>query len=64
MSRLGDLFQEEIRVVNVGLESFAHELERLQIPVVHVAWSPPAGGDLQKARLLAALADEDEEEVP
>jgi FdrA protein len=60
MSRLADFFQEEIRVVNVGLESFAQDLERLGVPVVHVAWSPPAGGDPRKAALLAALADDEE----
>ncbi len=60
MSRLADLFQEQLRVVNVGLESFAEELERLGVPVVHVDWSPPAGGDPRKAALLVALADEEE----
>ncbi len=60
MPRLTDLFQQEIQVVNVGLEGFAQVLERLGVPVVHVAWSPPAGGDPQKAALLAALADEEE----
>jgi hypothetical protein len=30
--------------------------------VVHVAWSPPAGGDLKKAALLASLTDEDEDD--
>ncbi len=60
MSRLADLFQEQLRVVSVGLESFAQELERLGVPVVHVDWSPPAGGDPRKAALLAALADEEE----
>ena len=60
MSRLADLFQEQLRVINVGLESFAQELERLGVPMVHVAWSPPAGGDPRKAALLAALADEEE----
>jgi hypothetical protein len=43
----------DVRVVNVGLDIFARELARLDVPVVHVAWTPPAGGD---ARLTAALA--------
>ncbi len=60
MSRLADLFQEELRIINVGLESFAQELERLGIPVIHVQWSPPAGGDPRKAALLAALADDED----
>jgi len=61
MSAVTDLFRQEIRVINLGLAAFAQELERLGVPVVHVQWSPPAGGDAKKAALLAALADEDEE---
>jgi len=41
-----------IRVVNVGLESFAHDLHRLGVPVVQVDWRPPAGG---RPELIAAL---------
>ena len=62
MSPLAAFFRQELRVINLGLEQFAGELERLGVPVVHVAWSPPAGGDPKKAALLASLADEDEED--
>jgi FdrA protein len=61
MAGISDLFRQEIRVINLGLEVFAQELERLGVSVIHVAWSPPAGGDPRKAALLAALADEEEE---
>jgi hypothetical protein len=54
-----DLFAGELRVVNCGLEGFARDLEQLGIPVIHVEWSPPAGGDPRKAALLALLEDED-----
>jgi hypothetical protein len=40
----------------VGLESFARDLERQGVPVIHVRWSPPASGDPRRAALLAALA--------
>jgi hypothetical protein len=56
---IADLFAQELRVINCGLEGFARELERLGVPVIHVEWSPPAGGDPRKAALLAALEDED-----
>ena len=62
MAAVNDFFRQEIRVINLGLEAFALELERLGVPVIHVAWSPPAGGDPHRAALLAALADEAEEE--
>ena len=53
-----DLFDAEIRVINVGIESFALELEGLGVPVIHVEWVPPAGGDPRLAALLADLADD------
>ncbi len=52
---VGDLLDAEIKVVNLGLESFAAELEAAGVAVVHVDWSPPAGGDPELADLLAKL---------
>jgi FdrA protein len=46
-------------VVNLGLESFAETLETLGVPVLHIQWTPPAGGDPERARLLALLEDDD-----
>ena len=59
MVDIRELFGQEIRVVNVGLESFAGVLESLGVAVLHVPWVPPAGGDPERARLLARLEDED-----
>jgi hypothetical protein len=62
VSSLARLPDGEIRVINVGLESFALELDRLGVAVIHVDWAPPAGGDPRRAALLALLADD--EDVP
>jgi hypothetical protein len=43
------------RVINVGLELFAENLAGQGAQVVHVRWSPPAGGNAQLADLLAKL---------
>jgi hypothetical protein len=43
------------RVISLGLELFAHTLERLGVPVVHLAWRPPAGGDPRLVALLDRL---------
>jgi hypothetical protein len=43
------------RVINVGLELFAENLASQGAQVVHVRWSPPAGGDARLAGLLAKL---------
>jgi hypothetical protein len=50
-----DLLSAEIKVVNVGLESFATELASADIPVLQVAWTPPAGGDPDLADLVSKL---------
>ncbi len=44
-----------IRVINIGLEGFARDLESLNVPVLHVDWRPPAGGDPALADLLSKL---------
>jgi FdrA protein len=50
-----ELLLAEIKVVNVGLESFAKDLKSCNVPVVQVDWVPPAGGDPKMAALLAKL---------
>ena len=55
------LFGEPLRVINLGLEVFALELQAAGVSVVHVDWRPPAGGDPRLAALLAALDDEEED---
>lgn len=49
------LLESEPQIINIGLEQFALDLEQLGVNVVNVDWSPPAGGDVRLARLLAAL---------
>lgn len=50
-------FPEVLRVVNIGLEDFAEALRAQGVDVVHADWSPPAGGDVRLAALLARLDD-------
>jgi FdrA protein len=49
------LLSTQVKVVNVGLEGFVKDLKQCDIEVVHVDWSPPAGGDPAMAALLAKL---------
>ncbi len=44
-----------LKVVNVGLESFARDLTRQGVAVIDVDWRPPAGGDPELADLLSKL---------
>jgi hypothetical protein len=52
---LNDLLAAPPRVVNVGLELFATDLAAVGAQVVHVQWSPPAGGNARLAGLLEKL---------
>jgi FdrA protein len=49
------LLKQPVKVINIGLEGFAKELASQDVPVVHVQWSPPAGGDPKLADLLSKL---------
>jgi hypothetical protein len=43
------------RVISLGLDLFARTLQELGVPVVHLAWTPPAGGDPRLGALLERL---------
>lgn len=45
----------KLHVVNVGLPTFADDLEKQGIDVTRVDWSPPAAGDVEMLKLLDRL---------
>lgn len=53
------LLDNPLRVVNVGVQEFARDLEASQrstgASVLHVDWVPPANGDARMAGLLSKL---------
>lgn len=49
------MLDNPVRVINVGLDGFAIELELQGVDVTRVQWSPPAGGDEKLAALLGKL---------
>ena len=55
MSEKEDLFNKDLKVINVGIEMFAKDLETQNVDVIHVDWRPPAGGDLDILSLLDKL---------
>ena len=50
-----NLFDVKLKVINIGIEMFADDLETQNVQVLHVNWHPPAGGDLEMLRLLEKL---------
>ena len=54
-----NVLHEPLRVINIGLESFAEDLRAEGVPVIQLDWRPPAGGNARLAALLADMEDED-----
>ena len=52
---INDLFGKELKVINVGLRSFAVELRKLDRKVVQVDWQPVAGGDPRLQAILERM---------
>lgn len=52
---ISKLLTERLNVINVGLQGFADELQSQDVPVTHVDWVPPAGGNKEIAGFLASL---------
>jgi len=51
-----DLFSSDLKVVNLGLESFGETISGMGVPVVQVDWRPPAGGDIAMIAALDGIA--------
>lgn len=49
------LLRDPLRVINIGLEGFAADLDAQGIAVTQVDWTPPAGGDVRLADILSKL---------
>ena len=55
MKSISELFSSPLQVVNMGLETFAESIRIQGVPVQHVDWRPPAGGDPRIIHLLDSL---------
>lgn len=56
-NKLGELFKTDLKVINMGLESFAEDLKSVNVPVIQMDWRPPAGGNKKLAAILEMLKD-------
>lgn len=55
MNKINKLFKEDLRVINMGLESFNKDLKKQKVKTVQVDWKPPAGGNEKMLSLLDKL---------
>jgi hypothetical protein len=54
-SKIAELLEKPIIVINLGLKKFAESLEEQKVEVLQVDWIPPAGGDKEMMDLLDQL---------
>jgi hypothetical protein len=57
MSKITDLFSQQLKPINVGLETFAQSLATQGVAVVAVDWQPPADGYVELDRLQGVGVD-------
>jgi hypothetical protein len=55
MDQKTSILDEEIIAINIGLAQFAESLEKQDVDVLHLHWTPPAGGDAEMIDLLDKL---------
>ncbi|WP_207646810.1 hypothetical protein [Angelakisella massiliensis] len=57
---LNNLFNQKIKVINVGLEQFRDDLAEQGVECLQMQWSIPLYVDKKIENLLSLLDDEDE----
>jgi len=55
VKKINELFSKELKVINMGLDSFAENLRKQEVEVLQMGWKPPAGGDKRLISLLDKL---------
>jgi len=55
VTKINELFQEKLEVINMGLESFNDNLKKQNVKTVQVDWKPPARGNKKMLSLLDKL---------
>lgn len=51
VKKINELFKEDLRVINMGLESFSEDLKKEKVKVLQMNWKPPAGDNKKIASL-------------
>ncbi|MGE5841761.1 MAG: fdrA domain protein [Deltaproteobacteria bacterium] len=53
--KINELFGKDLKVINMGLDSFAENLRKEEVEVLAMDWKPPAGGNKHLISLLEKL---------
>jgi len=57
MSKINELFNQKLNVINVGIESFKDDLVKQNTEVTHLEWTPPGRGNPELIAALDMLED-------
>jgi hypothetical protein len=55
VKKINELFSKELKIITMGLDSFADNLRKEEVEVLQMDWKPPAGGDKRLVSLLEKL---------
>jgi hypothetical protein len=55
MSKINELFNKDLKVINMGLESFHKDLKSQKVESLQMNWRPVAGGNEKMRSLLERL---------
>ncbi|MGL5257208.1 MAG: fdrA domain protein [Proteocatella sp.] len=55
MEKKYSLLNKNLKIINIGLESFYKDLKSQKQDVVHLDWRPTAGGNKKLASMLSRL---------
>jgi hypothetical protein len=58
MMSVRDLFDSDLRVINIGLSSFKESLDAAGVRAVQIDWTPPIKVDPEAARIIESRRDE------
>ena len=53
--KINRIFGSDLKIINLGLSSFAENLKDQKVKVVKMEWRPPAGGNPKMIALLKKL---------
>lgn len=63
MSKKIQLFQDSLRVINIGTATFKKDFDMQNVEAVQVDWEPPAGGNIDLIEALDQLIDNEKIEA-
>ena len=56
---MNELFSQDIKAVNIGLESFGDNVRQCGAQAIQIEWVPPAQGDFETGKVLSKLMSDD-----